>query len=42
MLLEQQLIFSSDMVYWMAIKNFEMGRYGASELMRNKNLQKKL
>ena len=26
---------------WMAKKTFEMGRYGASELMRNKNLQKK-
>ena len=25
----------------MAKKTFEMGRYGASELMRNKNLQKK-
>ena len=27
---------------WMAKKSVEMGRYGASELMRNKNLQKKL
>ena len=26
---------------WMAKKTVEMGRYGASELMRNKNLQKK-
>ena len=26
---------------WMAKKLVEMGRYGASELMRNKNLQKK-
>ena len=25
---------------WMAKKSVEMGRYGASELMRNKNLQK--
>ena len=27
---------------WMAKKSVEMGRYGASELMRNKNLQKKV
>ena len=27
---------------WMAKKSIEMGRYGTSELMRNKNLQKKL
>ena len=26
---------------WLAKKTVEMGRYGASELMRNKNLQKK-
>lgn len=26
---------------WMAKKSVKMGRYGASELMRNKNLQKK-
>ena len=26
---------------WMGKKAVEMGRYGASELMRNKNLQKK-
>ena len=26
---------------WLAKKTFEMGRYGASELMRNKDLQKK-
>ena len=26
---------------WMAKKSVEIGRYGASELMRNKNLQKK-
>ena len=26
---------------WLAKKTFEMGSYGASELMRNKNLQKK-
>ena len=28
-------------VPWLAKKTVEMGRYGASELMRNKNLQKK-
>ena len=28
-------------VPWMAKKTVEMGRYGASELMRKKNLQKK-
>ena len=28
-------------VPWMAKKTVEMGRYGVSELMRNKNLQKK-
>ena len=28
-------------VPWLAKKTFEMGRYGASELMRNKKLQKK-
>ena len=28
-------------VPWMAKKTVEMGRYGASELMRNKKLQKK-
>lgn len=27
---------------WKAKKTVEVGRYGASELMRNKNLQKKL
>ena len=26
---------------WLAKKTVEMGRYGASELLRNKNLQKK-
>ena len=26
---------------WLGKKTFEMGRYGASELMRNKDLQKK-
>ena len=26
---------------WMAKRSVEMGRYGTSELMRNKNLQKK-
>ena len=26
---------------WLAKKGVEMGRYGASELMRNKNMQKK-
>ena len=28
-------------VPWLTKKSVEMGRYGASELMRNKNLQKK-
>ena len=28
-------------VPWMAKKTIEMGRYGASKLMRNKKLQKK-
>ena len=28
-------------IAWLAKKTVEMGRYGASKLMRNKNLQKK-
>ena len=32
---------AADGIPWLAKKTVEMGRYGASELLRNKNLQKK-
>ena len=41
LLLVQRHAFVHHGIPLMAKKSVEMGRYGASELMRNKNLQKK-